>query len=183
MRNAIKLLAIVLLMSSCATIRKNSSSKTNQQMYVDTSSSEHQYTIETVTEEKGSTTIIIQADSVQTSGTMSAEDTTTYQQTVETDGMSLWTTVKPKLKDGKVTGYNVNSKAVSRPKTVSGPTDKKTTEKETGINKQRRGMTDIKKETMTSSNKQAFRFNMAGAVLIVGIVLVILLFIYIKFRK
>jgi hypothetical protein len=177
-------IALILVFSSCATVHKNSSSSTNEQQHIDTSSQEHQYQTETVTEEKGMASVMIGADSIQTSGTISTEDTTTYQQTVETDDMSLTTTVKPKRDSkGNKTGYDVSSKAVAKPKKVDIPIDKKTTIKETGSDKKTTGITETKRQTVTTSSKSVFRFNFAGVAAIVGIVALILLFIYFKFSK
>jgi hypothetical protein len=172
-------IALILVFSSCATVHKNSSSSTNEQQHIDTSSQEHQYQTETVTEEKATVPVVINADSVQTSGTMSEEDTTTYQQTVETDDMSLTTTVKPKRDSkGNKTGYDVSSKAVAKPKTIDIPIDRKITAKTSSSDKQQAGITETKKETVITSSKQAFRFNMAGACAIVGGIIAILLFLY-----
>src|SRR3954470_16676418 len=103
------LIALILVFSSCATIHKNRSSSTSDERHIDTSFQEHQYQTETVTEEKSTVAVMTNADSVQTSGTMSDKDTTTYQQTVETDDMSLTTTVKPKRDSkGNKTGYDVS---------------------------------------------------------------------------
>jgi|SRR6185295_2648759 len=141
-------IALILIISSCATVHKNRSSSTNDQQKIDTSSQEHQYTRETTIEEKSTAPALTNADSIQISGTMSTEDTTTYQQTVETDDMSLTTTMKPKLKNGKVAGYDVNSKAVAKPKTIDVPIDRKTTTKETGSDKQQTGITDVRKQLL-----------------------------------
>jgi hypothetical protein len=180
----INLIIFLFAFCSCATVRKDRSSITTDQQRIDTSSQEHLYQKETTTEEKSTASVMTNADSVETSGTVSAEDTTTHQQTVETDDLSLITTVKPKVnKNGKVTGYDVNSKAVAKPKTIDVPVDRKTTTKETGSDKQQTGITDTKKETVTTSSKSAFRFNFAGVCAIVGIAALILLFIYFKYRK
>lgn len=183
MRYVIKLLTIIVLISSCATIRKDSSSKTDLQEHIDTSSQEHNYQKETITEEKGIYPVVTAADSVQTLGTMSIEDTATHHQSVETDDMSLTTTVKPKVKDGKVTGYEVNSKAVAKPKTVNIPVDRKTTTKETGTDKQQTGITETKKETANTNTRQTFRFNFAGVAAVLGAVALFLLFFYFKNRR
>lgn len=178
------LLAITLFMiCSCATMHKNRSSSTSDHHLIDTSSQEHQYQKETTTEEKGTVPVVTNADSVQTSGTISTEDTTTYQQTVETDDMSLTTTMKPKLKNGKVAGYDVNSKAVAKPKKVDVPIDRKTTTKETGSDKQQTGITEARKQTATTSTKDVHRMNLAGVGAIIGIVILVLLFIYFKFFR
>jgi len=168
---------------SCATIHKNSSSSTNDQQHIDTSSQEHQFQKETVTEEKSTVQVTTDADSVQASGSISTEDTTEYTQTVETDDMSLTTTMKPKLKNGKVTGYDVNSKAKAKPKTVDIPIDKKTITKESGLDKQQTGITDAKKQIAIISSKDVHRLNLAGIGVIIGIVILVLLFIYFKFFR
>lgn len=177
------LLIVAIILGSCATMRKDSSSKIDEHHSIDTSSQVHNYQKETTTEEKGSTPVTTDADSVQTSGTMSAEDTTTHQQTTETDDMSLTTTVKPKVKDGKITGYDVNSKAVAKPKTVNVPVDRKTTTKETGTNKVQTGTTDTKKEVVTTSKKERSGFNAWGAVAFVGVIILFLLFVFFKLWK
>jgi hypothetical protein len=156
----------------------------SEQQRIDTSSQEHQYQTETVTEEKSTVAVMTNADSLQTSGTMSAEDTTTYQQTVETDDMSLTTTVKPKRDSkGNKTGYDVSSKAVAKPKTVDIPVDRKITAKTSGSDKQQTGITDVLKQTATTSTKDVHRMNLAGIGAIIGVVLLILLFLYFKFLR
>jgi hypothetical protein len=177
------ILLMIIVLSSCATLRKDSSSRVDEQKNIDTSSQVHNYQKETITEEKGSTPIITEADSVQNSGTISAEDTTTHQQTTETDDMSLTTTVTPKVKDGKITGYDVNSKAVSKPKTVNIPVDRKTTTKETGTDKVQTGITNTKKEVVTASKKERTGFNAWGSVVIVGVIILFLLFVFFKLWK
>lgn len=176
----------MVFISSCATVHKYRSSSINDQQLIDTSSNELQYQKETTTEEKSTMPITTDADSVETSGTMSAEDTTTHQQTVETDDMSLTTTVTPKTNEkGKITGYDVNSKAVVKPKKVDIPINKKTTTKETASDKKKTGVTETRMQTVTTSSKQAFRFNMAGVVAIGVVVALVLLFIYFggRFKK
>lgn len=173
------LIALILVFSSCATIHKNRSSSTSDEHLIDTSSQQHNYQSETTTEEKSTAPVMTNADSLQTSGTMSDEDTTAYQQTIETDDMSLTTTVKPKHDaKGNKTGYDVSSKAVAKPKTVDIPIDKKTTTKTSSSDKQQTGIIEIKKASEITSNKSAFRFNMAGVAAIIGVVAVILLFLY-----
>jgi len=176
---------IVCGLCACATVHKNNSSFQTEDKYVDTSRQEHQYQTETVTEEKSTAAITTAADSAQTSGYMSSDDTAGYQQDVETDGVSLTTTVSPKMKDGKITGYQVNSKAVAKPKTVDIPIDRKVTAKTNGTDKQQTGITAANKETTTTSTKSVFRFNLAGAAAIVGGIVVILLFLYFggRFKK
>jgi len=173
----------MIVLSSCATMRKDSSSKVDEQKNIDTSSQVHNYQKETTTEEKGSVPVVTDADSVQTSGAMSAEDTTTYQQTTETHDMSLTTTVKPKMKDGKVTGYDINSKAVAKPKTVDVPVDRKTTTKETVTDKKQTGITDTKKEVVTASTKERTGFNAWGSVAIVGVIILFLIFVFFRLWK
>jgi hypothetical protein len=176
---------IICSLCSCATVHKNNSSFQTEDKYVDTSRQEHQYQTETVTEEKSTAPVMTKADSAQTSGYMSSEDTAGYQQDVETDGVSLTTTVSPKVKDGKITGYQVNSKAVAKPKTVDVPIDRKVTAKTSGTDKQQTGIAETKKEAATTSSKSVFRFNFAGAAAIVGGIVVILLFLYFggRFKK
>lgn len=177
------LIMISLWFCSCATMRKDSSSRVDEQKSIDTSSQVHNYQKETTTEEKGTAPVITDADSVQTSSTMSAEDTTTHQQTTETDDMSLTTTVKPKVKDGKITGYDVNSKAVAKPKTINVPIDRKITTKETGTDKKQTGITDTKKEVVTTSKKERSGFNAWGSVAIVGVIILFLVFVFLKIWK
>lgn len=176
-------LVVIIILGSCATVHKTKSSSISDQVHMDTSSTEHQYNRETVTEEKGNVPVITNADSAQVSGTMAAEDTSEYRQDVETDGVRLTTIIKPKVNNGKVTGYQVNSKAVAKPKTVNIPVDRKTTTKETGTDKQQTGITDTKKETVTTSTKQVSRMNLAGVGAIIGVVILFLLFLYFRTRK
>lgn len=174
------IILVVFGLFSCATVHKTKSSESVYQTRIDTSSQEHQYSSETVTEEKGSVSFTTKADSVQTSGSISAEDTTPHQQTVETEGMSLTTTVKPKIKNGKVTGYEVNSKAVSKSKSADVPIDRKITKKETGIDKTQTGVIVMKKQVVTSSTKVLSGLNIWGYAVIIGLVCLFLLFVFIK---
>lgn len=176
------LIVLVLFLSSCATIHKTKSSRSSDQVHIDTSSQEHQYARMTITQEKITIPVITSADIVQTSGYRSAEDTSEYRQDVETDGVSLTTIIKPRVNNGKITGYQVNSKAITKPKTLNVPIDRKTTIKETGSNKQQMGITDTKKESATTSTKDTNRMNWAGVGAIIGAVTLFLLFLYFKNR-
>lgn len=174
------LIVLTVFFCSCATVRKDRSSKTDYQKHIDTSTVNREYQKETFTEEKGGVPVTTDADSAQTYGTMTNEDTSTHEQRVETDEISLTTTVKPKVKDGKITGYDINSKAVSKPKVVNVPVDRKTTIKESGTDKIQTGVTDTKNQTTTMISKQ--RTGASGWIKIVIIGAVILFLIWLIFK-
>lgn len=175
--------AFAILLCSCATVRKNSSSSKKADVHIDTSTQEHQYSIETLTHEKSTAPVITRPDSLQTSGTMSSSDTTTHRQTVESDGMSLTTTVKPTVKDGKVTGYDISSKAVAKPKTIDVPIDRTSTKKETGTDKVKSGISDTKKETKTISSKERSGLSWGGKVFLIGLGIILLCFLVFRLWK
>ncbi|WPV66271.1 hypothetical protein [Chitinophaga sp. LS1] len=180
MKIKILIVALMAILCSCATVRKMKETSVSNSQSIDTSSKDHSYEKETVTEEWATTPVITEADSAQTSGTMSSTDTSEYRQTVDTKTQSLTTVVKPKLKDGKVIGYDINSKAVSKPQTINAPVTRKTTTKESSSDKQKVGKSEINTTSVTKTNKDVFRFNVAGIITVVVIVVLLLLYFYLK---
>ena len=169
--------------SSCAAIHKTKLYSRSEQTRIDTSSKEHKFRWRIITEEKGTVPITIDTGMVETSGSISAEDTTTHEQAVETDNMSLITTIKPRVKDGRVTGYQVNSKAITKERVINVPIDRKITATGTDINKEQTGISDTKKETTTTITKVIDRIGPWGAVVIVGVITLFLLFVFFKLWK
>ncbi|SFW15750.1 hypothetical protein [Chitinophaga sancti] len=180
MKIKIILAALLAIMCSCATVRKAKEKSVSNAQSIDTSSKDHSYEKETIIEEKTAVPVTTKPDSANTSGTMSSSDTSEYRQTVETNTQRLTTTVKPKVKDGKVIGYDINSNAIAKAQTINVPIDRKTSTKELISDKQKEGKSVIHTTTVTKTDKDVFRFNAAGTVAIVVIVFLLLVFLYLK---
>lgn len=167
-------------MCSCSTVKKLKTTAVTQQERIDTSSRTHEYQKETNITEKSTAPVITKADSISSSGTLSASDTTTYTQESETGGMKLKTTIKPKVKNGKIDGYDINSQAISKPKEIDVPIDKTTNIKETGKEKEKIGITDKSITKVSTKDKETSGW---GIWQTVGIVLALIVVALIMFYK
>lgn len=184
MRNSLLLLlVIVLVVGSCASIHKTSRSAVIQKSNVDTSIRLQKYAEETTVIERGFQPITTKPDTASFAGYMSVDNVAGFSQTVETNGQKVETTVKPR-KDagGHTTGYDVDTKAISKSQLVQAAVDKTTTTHSTSVDKDKKGSTDFQSSSITTSANNTVRFNMAGAATviccIVGLAVVIALFIY-----
>lgn len=180
----IYIIVISVMACSCATIRKQKSATTASEQRIDTASLVKEFSRETVTTEKSSAQITTLADSASTSGNISAEDTTEHIQQIFTNGLSIRTAIKPQVKHGKIIGYQIDSKAVVKPKTVDIPVDKTTTIKEKSNEQQSSKKTDNSSTISTTSDTTTFHLGFWGtAGLVAGLILVVLLLFYKFVRK
>lgn len=171
---------IILIISSCSTVRKLKTTTVTQQEHVDTSYRTHEYQKETNVTEKSTVSAVVKADSISTSGSLSASDTTTYTQESETGGMKLKTTIKPKVKNGKIDGYDINSQAISKPKEIDVPIDKTTNIKETGQEKEKIGITDKSFTKVSIKDKETSGWGIWHTVGIVFALIVVALIMFYK---
>ncbi|HJT75129.1 MAG TPA: hypothetical protein VJ720_13940, partial [Chitinophaga sp.] len=95
------LLVSSILFAGCSTMKKIKTSSIKESISVDSSRQEKQYEKETVTTEKASVPVIIPADSLSFNRWFSVLDTTGFVQIIDADGMTLETTIKPRMKNGK----------------------------------------------------------------------------------
>src|SRR6187402_82455 len=168
--------SIILIISSCATVRKHKTSEQTTRTTMDTASLAKEFSRETTITEMGSERVTVFADSASTSGTVSSQDTTEHSQETETEMIYLKTTIKPQIKDGKVTGYDVNSKATVKPKIIDIPINKTTTIKEKSTEQQ-------SSKTATSDIKRVGLSFWGVLGILAGLILVALLLFYKYVRK
>lgn len=182
-RMAIFCLSIFVL-SSCATVKKSREVSSSEQTHLDKSIVKNDKTKQVVIEEQVLTPVLTKPDTAGFKGWFSSSDSSGYSQEVESNGQKIKTTVKPvKDKDGKTTGYNVNTEAIKKAETILAPVNKKTTISSSDKSETKNDVTDIKKEKTKTVNKSSFRFNLAGTLAVVGIVAVVLVFLYFVFKK
>lgn len=180
----ITLVLFTILFISCASTKKIKHTTTEQIDQVDSSSYNTQYNKETTITEKSTQSIYTTADSISAAGSFSSEDTATYTQESHSNGVSVKTTIKPRVKDGKINGYDVDSKAKSEPKKIDIPIDKTTTIKETA-NQQKRSTvtnTEIKTESTLEKVRKGWSFGTTLIIFafLVGITLIIFFFKYLR---
>lgn len=159
-------------LTCCSTVHKTSQSTSKQTTSIDTSSSSSHYVKETTVTEKSSVPVLTVPDSAQNRAYLAASDTIGYYHSVETDKLSVETSVKPVVRNGKITGYDINSKAVAKQQTIQTPVDKTTTTKETGDEKQQTGKTEVSTEQTVSKTKDAWR--PSAGIVIAGVIILIL---------
>lgn len=146
----------LLIICGCSTVHKSSQSTSKQTTSIDTSSQSSRYVKETTVTEKATAPVVTIPDSIQHTGYLAVADTIGYFQAIQTDKLSLDTYIKPIVKDGKIAGYNINSKAIAKSQTVQAPVDRVTSTKERRKEEQKAGKTDTKIESSKIAIKQAW---------------------------
>lgn len=164
-------------------MKKSQSTSSKQDSHIDTSSQVHNYQKETVITEKLSIPFVLKADSTATSGNISTTDTTEHVQMSESNGISLKTSIKPEMKDGKITGYNIKSKAITLPHIIDVPMDRTTEIKEAGSDHNQTAIIHTKKEDIKVATKERTGMNQILMLILIACGIVGSIWIFLKFIK
>lgn len=175
------IIVILIICGSCATIKKTNTTSTSSQTHIDTSSNVHDYVKETTVTEKSTAAIVTKSDSVSSSGSYSAADTSVYTQDEASGPIKLKTTIRPRVVNGRIVSYDVNSKATTIPQVIDIPIDKTTKTKETGSDRQKMAITDTQQTKQISTSKNSFHMTFWTTVSLVGLLIVIVLFLFYKY--
>ena len=176
-------LIIVILITgvSCATIKKANTTSTSSQTHIDTSSCVHDYVKETTVTEKSTAAIVTKPDSASSSGSYSAADTSVYTQDEVSGPIKLKTTIRPRVVNGRIISYDVNSKAMTVPQVIDIHIDKTTKTKETGSDMQKTAITDTQQTKQISTSKSSFHMTFWTTVSLLGFLVIIVLFLFYKY--
>lgn len=173
---------IIIVMTSCATVRKSQVNTLNHNKHVDTSFVKEEYGKETTVVEKSVTPVYIKADTTKTAGFLNEADTIGYEQEIETDNLKLKTTVKPKYNNGKKTGYKIKSEAIKKSDTIMAPIDRTIVVKEGKSNVKQKRKSDEAVSSVSETKKNTWRFNFAGVVIVACCVALFLVYKFLKVK-
>ncbi|MBC9913196.1 hypothetical protein [Chitinophaga varians] len=177
-------LSIVFLACSCASVKKSSSRIESSNQHTDNSTVQKEQSKTTTVTETAGVPVSTRPDSAAVSGYMPADDTVGFSQTVTAGAITMKTMVTPRRVHGRTTGYDITSKATKAPEVITAPVSRQTTVVETGKEQEHKAVQDKTTVTATTTNKTAFRFNMAGAVAVIGsIAVVVFLYLIYKYFK
>jgi hypothetical protein len=175
------IIVILIICGSCATVKKAKTSNASSYTHIDTSSSVHDYVKETIVTEKSTIGIMTKPDSASSNGVYYAMDTSVYTQDEISGSIKLKTTIRPKVINGKIVSYDVNSKATTIPRVIDIPIDKTTKTKETGSDRHKSAITDTQQTKQVSMSKSSFHMSFWTIVSLVGFLVIIALFLFYKY--
>lgn len=171
---------------SCSTIHKVQNKKVAKENTVDKSITTGSTYTQSITTEKADTLLKLKADTARIQVFLPVslqEDTTSTDQEIETDHVKISIHAKPVFINGKKTGTNITATAIKKADSVSVIIDKKTITNSYEQTQNKKDITQTKNEKEVATQTDKKRFNIAGLLCTLGIVLLILILIYHYLKK
>lgn len=174
---------ILLILYSCATVKKDKTNSVKVNQKKDSSTVEGQYVRETTTIKTSVEPYKIESDSVSLNGFVNIKDKQVFHQVTKSSDIILSTTLKPVYKNGITVGYNLSSKANTIPKTNGIPVNVITTTKEFGKIKETTNASTTQVASSQSATKSTSGINKGLWFVIIFLIISIIMFVTYKSLK